>query len=166
VLLCTRIDSPFGAVPFYVTHLTSKAWDGWIREQQVQTIAQTILSRRGHDDLPAILCGDFNAEPESTEMRFLRGLHSLGGRSFYMLDAWQVAARGGDGHTFTRQTPYRRYRQFDQRLDYIYVERAANDMVRVNYCGLVCHVPRRGLYPSDHLGLYMELGLRADDAGD
>lgn len=163
VLIGTRIDSPFGVIPFYVTHLTSKPWDGWIREQQVQTIGQTILSRRGPEDLPAILCGDFNAEPDATEMRYLRGLNSLGGRSLYMLDAWQVAGRRGDGNTFTRRTPYRSYRQFDQRLDYIYVERAPNDVIRVNFCDLVCHVPRRGLYPSDHLGLYMELSL-PDDA--
>lgn len=166
VLIATRIRSPFGTIPFYVTHLTSKPWDGWIREQQVQTIGQTILARRETGELPAILCGDFNAEPDSTEMRYIRGLHSLGGHSLYMLDAWQVAGRGGDGHTFTRQTPYRSYRQFDQRLDYIYVERAPNDAVRIAYCGLVCDVPRRGIYPSDHLGLFMELGLPEDKRAD
>ena len=165
VLLCTSIDSPHGRIAFYVTHLTSKPYDGWIREQQVQVIGETILSRRSLHDLPAILCGDFNAEPESTEMRYMRGQHSLGGRSFFMLDAWRVAGGDGPGHTFTRQTPYRRYRQFDQRLDYIYVERVANDAARVAHCGLVCNTPRRGLYPSDHLGVFMTLALPGEDSG-
>ena len=159
VLLCASIDSPHGRIPFYTTHLTSKPYDGYIRELQVQTIGETILSRRTHGDFPAILCGDFNAEPDSTEMRYIRGLHSLGGRSLFMLDAWRVAGADGPGNTFTRQTPYRKYRQFDQRLDYIYLERSAEDVVRIDHCSVVCDVPRKGTYPSDHLAVYVELAV-------
>lgn len=158
VLLCTTIDAPFAKIPFYTTHLTSKPYDGFIREMQVQLIGETIRSRRGKD-FPTILCGDFNAEPDSTEMRYMRGLQSLGGRSLHMLDAWLVAGGGGEGHTFTRQTPYRKYRQFDQRLDYIYVERSPEDACRVEHCSVVCDTPRKGIYPSDHLGLFMELSV-------
>lgn len=162
VLLCADVESPHGRIPFYVTHLTARPYDGWIREQQVQVIGEKILSNRTRDTLPAILCGDFNAEPDSTEMRYLRGLHSLGGRSLFLLDAWAIAGGGGDGYTFTRQTPYRHYRQADQRFDYIYVERAESDRIRIAHCGLVCNVPRQGLYPSDHMGLFMELSLPGD----
>ena len=37
---------------------------------------------------PQILCGDFNATPDSDEMRFLRGLTTLGGRRTHFQDAW------------------------------------------------------------------------------
>jgi endonuclease/exonuclease/phosphatase family metal-dependent hydrolase len=158
VLLCTRIRSPHGTLPFYTTHLTSKPEHGYVREQQVKAIGENILARHRDDDLPAVLCGDFNAAPDSAEMRYLRGLQSLDGTSTFMLDAFQVAGEG-EGCTFTRRTPYRSYRQYDQRLDYIYLERSPMDRVRIDHCSVVCDLPGHGVYPSDHFGVYMELEL-------
>lgn len=162
VLLATTIAAPFGEIPFYTTHLTSKPHDGYIREKQVRAIGETILSRRKRGGLPVILCGDFNAQPDSAEMRYIRGLDSLGGKSLHLLDAWQVAGAATPGYTFTSETPYRRYRQLEQRLDYIYVERAATDEVRIERCAIVCNLPRRGIYPSDHFGVFVELSLPGD----
>ena len=162
VLLATTIDAPFGEIPFYATHLTSKPHDGYIREKQVRAIGETILSRRKRGGLPVILCGDFNAEPDSAEMRYIRGLDSLGGKSLHLLDAWNLAGDATPGHTFTCQTPYRSYRQLDQRLDYIYVERVPNDEITIQRCSIVCNLPRHGVYPSDHFGVFAELHVPGD----
>ena len=48
--------------------------------------------------MPPILCGDFNAEPDSDEIRFLCSLTALDGRTTFFQDAWRVAG-DGPGHT-------------------------------------------------------------------
>jgi endonuclease/exonuclease/phosphatase family metal-dependent hydrolase len=49
--------------------------------------------------MPPILCGDFNAEPDSDEIRFLCSLAPLDGRTTGYQDAWRVA---GDGPGYTQ----------------------------------------------------------------
>lgn len=90
-------------------------------------------------------------------MRFVRGLQSLGGRSLYMMDAWEIAGRQGPGYTFSRHNAYLRHRPSNARLDYIYVSRSREQVGGINYCGVVCDVPRSDVYPSDHFGVYAEL---------
>src|SRR5262249_4362109 len=81
--LC-KIDSPYGKIPFFGTHLNWKFHEGYVREAQVQTIAEHIKKDAPISGLPPILVGDLNAQPEATEIRFLKGLHALGGKSFFM----------------------------------------------------------------------------------
>ena len=45
-----------------------------------------------------ILCGDFNAQPDSDEIRFLSGFTVLEGRTTYYQDAWRVAGEGTGLH--------------------------------------------------------------------
>ena len=49
--------------------------------------------------MPPILCGDFNAEPDSDEIRFLCSLTALDGRTTFYQDAWRAA---GDGPGYTQ----------------------------------------------------------------
>ncbi len=163
VLLCARIASPYAEIPFYTTHLTSKPDVGHVREQQIKVVGETIQARRNDVGFPPILCGDFNAQPDSAEMRYLRGLQSLDGSSIYMLDAWEVARGPHAGFTFTRQTPYRSYRQVDMRLDYIYVGREIGEAGKIAHCSVVCDIPRHGVFPSDHFGVYAELFIGEAD---
>lgn len=157
VLLCSEIDSPHGVIPFYTTHLSSSPAAGYIREQQIQFVAETINQRRNDRHFTDILCGDFNAAPDSNEMQFMRGLVSLDGMSFYMMDAWEIAGHWGPGYTFSRYNSHLKDRLAHARLDYIYVSRSRQKTGEINYCGLVCDVPHRNLYPSDHFGLYAEI---------
>ena len=50
-----------------------------------------VLRLRPKQGFPPVVVGDFNAEPDSDEMRFLRGGHALGDRSVYFNDAFRVA---------------------------------------------------------------------------
>jgi endonuclease/exonuclease/phosphatase family metal-dependent hydrolase len=45
-----------------------------------------VWSRKGR--VSRILVGDFNTDPESAEIRYLKGLQSLQGKSAYWCDAW------------------------------------------------------------------------------
>ena len=63
------------------------------------TATESLATRRPRTALPAILCGDFNAEPDSDEIRFLTSLCDLDGRRTYFQDAWRVAGDGSAGNT-------------------------------------------------------------------
>ncbi|HEY8088469.1 MAG TPA: endonuclease/exonuclease/phosphatase family protein, partial [Polyangiaceae bacterium] len=69
-LLFAEIDSPHGRIPFFVTHLNWKFDDGHVREAQVREIVKQVDALAPPGAFPAILVGDFNAEPEADEIRY------------------------------------------------------------------------------------------------
>lgn len=95
-LLYALLKSPFGELPFFVTHLNWKFHHGYVRLAQVRHIAEQVkeLAPISDGQLPPVLVGDFNAEPEADEIRYLRGLAVLEGKSVFFADAWVY---GGDG---------------------------------------------------------------------
>ncbi len=158
-LLHADIDAPFGRVPFFVTHLNWKFADGHVREEQVREVAAYIESVATAEAFPAILVGDFNAAPDSDEMRFLRGLTSLGGRRVYFQDAFEVAGDGTAGTTFDRRNPFAApLREPDRRIDYVLVrgrdERFRGEPLEARVC---FDAPVAGTFPSDHFGVVATL---------
>jgi endonuclease/exonuclease/phosphatase family metal-dependent hydrolase len=161
-LLFAEIDAPFGRVPFFVTHLNWKFEDGHVREAQVREIAAFVESVAAPEAFPAILVGDFNAAPDSDEIRFLRGLTSLGGsrRVFYQ-DAFEVAGDGTPGVTFARRNPFAApLREPDRRIDYVFVrgrdERSRAEPLEARVCFDAAAGPARA-FPSDHFGVVATL---------
>ena len=158
-LLFTEIDAPFGKVPFFVTHLNWKLHEGSVRELQVREIVDRIKALAPLDGFPPILVGDFNAEPDSDEMRFMRGLCALGGRSVYFSDAFHVAGDGSKGATFARRNPFAAYaHEPDRRIDYIYTRgpdaRFRGEATHARVCFDEEH---EGSFPSDHFGVIAKL---------
>jgi endonuclease/exonuclease/phosphatase family metal-dependent hydrolase len=159
-LLHTEIDAPFGRIPFFVTHLNWKFEHGHVREAQVREIAAYIESVATPESFPAILVGDFNAAPDSDEIRYLRGLTSLGGqRRVYFQDAFEVAGDGSPGTTFGRRNPFAApLREPDRRIDYIFVrgrdERFRGEPVEAR---VTFDQPVGGTFPSDHFGVVATL---------
>jgi endonuclease/exonuclease/phosphatase family metal-dependent hydrolase len=157
-LLHARVDAPCGAVPVFVTHFAWRLHHGHIRIAQVQFVTARIKERAPLDDFPPILMGDLNAEPDSDEMRYLRGLTPLGGASFYLADVW--THRGdGVGHTWSAANPYaNRTREGSRRIDYIYV-RGPDRKLRGEPLAarVVLDRPTDGVWPSDHFGVYAEI---------
>lgn len=166
VLLSVDIDSPNGTLCFSTTHLNATIHHGWIREKQVVAVGDTVIRRRPGNGFPLILCGDFNAPPQSSEIRYMKGLQSIGDKSLFLYDAWEVGGDGSPGYTFTRRNNYLEgSRMGDLRLDYIFTgERQADGSGRILRCHVVCDVPQGGVFPSDHFGLYAELAT-ANDVG-
>jgi endonuclease/exonuclease/phosphatase family metal-dependent hydrolase len=161
--LSVAIDAPVGPVSFTCTHLNWKFQHGEIRERQVVALADLVLERRPKGGFPPLLVGDFNAEPDSSEIRFLTGLESRGGRSVYFHDSWRVAgARRADpeaGMTWCNRNPYARENlEPDRRIDYIFTGFPKRDGIGLlETCRVVCDVPENGVWPSDHFGVYAEL---------
>lgn len=153
------IDAPCGEVPVFVTHLAWKFHEGHLREAQVKEIARLVKERTPSGSFPAVLMGDFNAEPDSDEMRFLRGLTRLGEpRSVYFADVWDSVG-DGPGFTYARTNPYAlRAREPSRRIDYIYVRGPDRQLRGEPLVAKVCFDEAvDGVYPSDHFGLYAEI---------
>jgi endonuclease/exonuclease/phosphatase family metal-dependent hydrolase len=81
ILLSAQVATDGGPIWVHTTHLHYRLDDGLAREHQVLAVDEAIRDfGRGNTDSPQILCGDMNELPDSDEMRFLRGLTTLGGR--------------------------------------------------------------------------------------
>ncbi len=147
-----RVAHPHGPVPVFVTHLTFQAHLGHARCAQVRALTDHVAALAPIDGLPPVLAGDFNADPDSDEMRFLRGLTPLGGKSVYFADAWS-ATRTDPGYTYERTNPYAlRSREPSRRIDYIF-SRGPDRHLRGEpiEARLALHQPTpAGIWPSDH----------------
>ncbi|MCC7075699.1 MAG: endonuclease/exonuclease/phosphatase family protein [Acidimicrobiia bacterium] len=144
------------------THLNWRLDEGYVRQRQVQAIQEFVDVTVGDVPVgaqPPVLCGDFNATPESAEIAYLAGFHTLDGRSVAWQDAWR-AAGSGDGLTWDNRNPFAtKDHEPRRRLDYIWVglPDQTNGRGRVLHARLVCDVPLTGTYASDHLGVMAEI---------
>jgi endonuclease/exonuclease/phosphatase family metal-dependent hydrolase len=162
-LLHVMVDAPCGRIPFYVTHLDWKLHQGSLRVKQVQFIAARIAETAPAGTFPAILVGDFNAEPASDEIRYLRGYHPVDGKSVYLADCFDWHAAGNPGYTFARRNPFAaRAHEPDRRLDYVFV-RGPDKQLRGEPLSarIVFDQPEGDIFPSDHFGVFSELQAAA-----
>ncbi|HSS00383.1 MAG TPA: endonuclease/exonuclease/phosphatase family protein [Kofleriaceae bacterium] len=138
ILLSAAVETAGGPIWVHTAHLHYRLDDGLAREHQVLAIDEAIRAcGRERDSAPQILCGDFNATADSDEIRFLRGLTTLGGRRTHFQDAWLRLHREpdpGDGpaqgitwsseNRFTRPL---RSLDLDRRIDYLFVTTRKKD---------------------------------------
>ncbi|MGZ3424352.1 MAG: endonuclease/exonuclease/phosphatase family protein [Polyangiales bacterium] len=164
-LLFAEIDSPFGRIPFFCTHLNWMMHEGHVREEQVRFVVDQVRALAGRGDFPAIVVGDFNAEPESDEMRFMRGLCSLGRKSVYFADCFLLAGEG-EAATFSPKTnPFAWHSlEPERRIDYVYV-RGPDVMGRGKPLSArrCFDQPIDGTLPSDHYGVIVELSTSMEE---
>jgi endonuclease/exonuclease/phosphatase family metal-dependent hydrolase len=159
-LLFAEVDAPMGKLPVFVTHLSWKLDEGYVREAQIQAITEHVARLSPRAGLPPILMGDFNAEPDSDEMRYLRGLKSLGGKSVYFADCFGIVGEG-PGATYSKRNPFAALqKEPERRIDYIYVrgpdERLSGEPLAARVC---CDTPVKGVFPTDHFGVLAEIAI-------
>lgn len=127
ILLSARVDHPVAPVWLHTTHHHYALDDGLARERQVVAVDDAI---REIGENPQIVCGDFNAVPDSDEIRFLRGLTTLAGRRTHYQDAWERTNPGDPGITWSSANPNTRPLHFldiDRRIDYVFVTTRRSD---------------------------------------
>jgi endonuclease/exonuclease/phosphatase family metal-dependent hydrolase len=161
VLLWARMKTEHGVLLCASTHLNYRHLHGTIREDQVEAVDGEL--GRQEADLK-ILMGDFNATPDSDEIRFLRGLHTLHGRRAYWQDAWSRYHSGEPGCTWSGRNPFTKRLHFlepDRRLDYIFVSAPGRDgRGQIHGCRLALDLPdEAGHFPSDHFGVCADVQL-------
>jgi endonuclease/exonuclease/phosphatase family metal-dependent hydrolase len=148
----------------HTTHLNYRLHHGRERQDQVIAVDEAVRARAG--DLPQILMGDFNARPESDEIRWLRGLTTLEGRRVHYQDAWERVHPGERGWTWASANPYTaplRFLEPDRRIDYIFVTTMRKDgRGTIHDCGVIFDRPEPdGAFASDHFGVLAEVQIPA-----
>jgi len=158
IALFAEIDGPRGLIPAFATHLNWKFEHSHIRQRQATDLANFVDSKRPWS-FPPIVCGDFNAEPQSEEIRMLTGLATCPVADLVFHDAWRVAGGAGPGTTWDNTNPYVVIElEPDRRLDYILVGwPQARGAGHILDCKVVGNQPVDDVWPSDHHAVLAEL---------
>jgi endonuclease/exonuclease/phosphatase family metal-dependent hydrolase len=169
ILLSGLVPTAGAPIWVHTTHLHYRLDDGLAREHQVVAIDAAIRALgREPTSAPQLLCGDFNATPDSDEMRFLRGLTTLAGRRTHFQDAWlrlhpePVPGDGpAGGITWSSEnelTRPLRSLDIDRRIDYVLVtSRKKDGRGTVRECRVVLTEREGGICASDHFGVYADV---------
>jgi len=153
-----EIDGPRGPIHVYCAHLSWRDYHSAVRQAQVAEICRFVREHRPRS-FPAVLCGDLNSEPTSTELRMLTGEAAVPVPGVMFRDAWLAAGNTDPGATASNANPfYAGLLDRDRRIDFV--------LVGTPKLGGVGHVleariagaaPVEGMWPSDHLAVVAEL---------
>ncbi|MGB8947131.1 MAG: endonuclease/exonuclease/phosphatase family protein [Streptomyces sp.] len=158
--LYARINAPARPVPFFTTHLTSAVDASAVRCQQVRALAEFVAEHRGGTDFPPVVTGDFNAWPDSDEIRQFGGCKTapaVPGQVF--LDAWEYADPAQPAATWLAANPYVAAGfEPSARIDYIHVgPPGPGGLGSVRSVRRVGDEPVDGVWPSDHAAVLADL---------
>jgi endonuclease/exonuclease/phosphatase family metal-dependent hydrolase len=152
------------ALAVHTTHLHYRLGDGVAREKQVVAVdAAARAYTAAGDKAVHVIGGDFNAAPETDEIRFMVGWHTLEGRRATWQDAYARAhPDGAPGWTWASRNPSTDWMPQlwrDRRIDYLFVSpEQKGGLGRVIASRVVLDTPdARGVWPSDHFGVLAEI---------
>ncbi len=147
-------------VPFFTTHLTSAPGGSGVRCTQVRALAEFVAQQRGDLPFPPVVTGDFNAEPDSDEMRLFGGSATapvVPGQ--VLVDAWRYAEPGQPWATWDGRNPYvADVGSYSARIDYVHVGLPGRPgLGQVRSVRRTGDGPVAGVWPSDHAAVLVEL---------
>jgi endonuclease/exonuclease/phosphatase family metal-dependent hydrolase len=152
------VDGERGPLQLFVVALDYPLDASGRRQAQAQELARfvTEITRRR---FPTVLCGDFNAGPESDEMRMLTGDAASAAPGLVFYDAWEMAGDGSAGWTWSNANPLARVGLYpDRRMDYVLSAwPRAGGVGHPVRCGLLGVRPEDELQLSDHYGVVADL---------
>jgi endonuclease/exonuclease/phosphatase family metal-dependent hydrolase len=167
--ITSQASSTFGALrvqqagiagprgPLQVYGVVMDAW--WLdqsseRQASVRGMLEHLHAHQD-DSTPLVVCGDFNADPDSDEIRMLTGRTTAPapGLSFY--DAWEVAGGDDRGCTWSNANSWATQLLWpDRRIDYIFTAAprrgGGGHPLAAELLGTR---PVEGMFPSDHFAL-------------
>jgi endonuclease/exonuclease/phosphatase family metal-dependent hydrolase len=119
VALYALIDGPRGPLQVFTVMLDYPLSASEVRQQQVSELLHFVdeVTSNRH---ATVLCGDFNAGPDSDEVRLLTGRSKPPVEGLVFYDAWEMAGGPAPGHTWSNTNPLAALSLFpDRRFDYI-----------------------------------------------
>lgn len=159
-LLSARVDTPWGRWPIACTHLDHRFDDSELRCRQVDAVVDVVADLRGDPDRdrPVILGGDFNAVPDSDEIRRLTGRAAPHRRGLVFNDMWEMAGVG-PGWTWSADNPMLAEANWpNRRLDYLFVSwPRPKPGGRPRSIRLTGVQPVDGIQPSDHYAVVADV---------
>jgi endonuclease/exonuclease/phosphatase family metal-dependent hydrolase len=157
-VVAATIEGPRGPIQLFVVMLDYPLDASAVRQEQVRRLAQMITdsTRRRH---PVVVCGDFNAGPDSDEIRMLTGRSAPPAPGLVFYDAWEIAGDGTAGHTWSNRNPLAAVALYpDRRFDYVLSAwPRAGAVGHPTHCELLGVVPADQLQLSDHYGVLCDL---------
>jgi endonuclease/exonuclease/phosphatase family metal-dependent hydrolase len=148
-------------IDVYSTHLQPMPAQARHRVEQALFIDDAVCRTCDPaSSMPPILCGDFNAQPTSDEVRFLTSKAVIDGRSTYFQDAWAVIHDGGGATWDPANDLAAESNEPAQRIDYVFV---GESYLRPDRAGRVLSATRAfdskktGVLASDHYGLSVDI---------
>ena len=109
-----------GSIQLFAVMLDHPLDASGLRQHQVRQLVQFIAETASRRD-PIVVCGDFNAGPDSDEIRMLTGRSAPAAPGMVFYDAWEVAGDGSPGFTWSNRNPLAAIGLYpDRRFDYIF----------------------------------------------
>jgi endonuclease/exonuclease/phosphatase family metal-dependent hydrolase len=156
-LFCA-LDGPRGEIHLFVAVLDYPLGASARRQAQVRDLC-AFVDEVGSTGAVTVLCGDFNAGPDSDEIRMLTGLGAVPVPGLVFYDAWELAGDGGPGITWSNENALAAVGRYpDRRFDYVF-----SAWPRLGAAGHPVRCERLGVRPpdgneiSDHYGVLVEL---------
>jgi endonuclease/exonuclease/phosphatase family metal-dependent hydrolase len=158
--LWAQIETPWGAWPMISTHLNHRFDESATRQRQVDAVADLALSLREKSELPVLVGGDFNAVPDSDEIRRFTGRSPVRHPNLVFADMWELQGNG-PGHTWSGLNPYLSDANWpNRRLDYLFVSwprpKPAGHPRQVWLAGTG---PIDGVQASDHFAVVADIAV-------
>jgi len=163
--LAATVHTPHGLWPVVCTHLDHRFDESAVREAQCTALLGIVSARRGNPDtdLPVVLGGDFNATPDSDEIRLLTGRRAAPIPNVVLSDCWEHVG-DGPGATWRADNPYQTSTAWpNRRLDYVFVSwprpKPVGNPTRAWLAGTqpVTVGGAAPIVPSDHAAVVVEL---------
>lgn len=151
------VDGDRGPIQLFVVILDYPLDASAVRQAQVHQLAAFIqeVTRRRH---PIVVCGDFNAGPDSDELRMLTGRTATAASGLVFYDAWEIAGDGTPGYTWSNRNPLAAVAMYpDRRFDYV-----LSAWPRLGAVGHPTRCQRLGVLPADQPQLSDHYGVLAD----
>lgn len=146
--------------PVLCTHLAYRFDESALREAQCREILRIVDELRGDPDTepPVVVGGDFNAAPDSDEIRLLTGRRAAPIANLVLSDAWEHVG-GGPGTTWRDDNPYQSTTAWpNRRLDYVFVSwPRPKPLGNPSAAHLAGTHAVGGVHPSDHAAVVVEL---------
>lgn len=109
-----------GSIQLFAVMLDYPLDASGLRQHQVRQLVRFIAETVSRRDL-VVVCGDFNAGPDSDEIRMLTGRSAPAAPGMVFYDAWEVAGDGSAGFTWSNRNPLAAIGLYpDRRFDYIF----------------------------------------------
>ena len=109
-----------GSIQLFAVMLDHPLDASGLRQHQVRQLVRFIAETASRRD-PVVICGDFNAGPDSDEIRMLTGRSAPAAPGMVFYDAWEVAGDGSPGFTWSNRNPLAAIGLYpDRRFDYIF----------------------------------------------
>jgi endonuclease/exonuclease/phosphatase family metal-dependent hydrolase len=152
------VDGERGTIQLFAVVLDYPLDGSGIRQAQVRQLASLVSEIAPKRDL-VIVCGDFNAGPDSDEIRMLTGRSASASPGLVFYDSWEMAGDGSPGYTWSNRNPLAAIGLYpDRRFDYILSawprRHGVGHPIR---CSLLGVRPPGQDQISDHYGLVAEL---------